>query len=273
MVEGKNMKNIILLKLGGSLITDKSKPFTARMHIIEDLARQIKEALNENPQLQLVIGNGSGSFAHYPAVQYKMNGKIINEDQKMGFGFVQDAASQLNRIIVLTLLKAGVRAISLNPSSMIISKGGKIKKFFIEPVINLLNLGMTPVLYGDIVYDETLGAKIYSTEQLLTEIAMRFKKRGIIVKKIIHNGATKGVLDQKGELIPTISRKNFSSLKKVFSSIKGFDVTGGMLHKVEESLKLADSGFESLIINGFSKKNLLKDALLGKKVIGTHIYG
>ena len=72
-------KKLIIVKLGGSLITDKTKPFTARMEIIADLAQQIKEALDEDKNLSLIIGNGGGSFPHYPAVKYQMNDGIKNE--------------------------------------------------------------------------------------------------------------------------------------------------------------------------------------------------
>src|SRR3989344_5130080 len=77
------MKKIILLKLGGSLITDKTKPYTARMKIVRNLAVQIKAALRKDSKLQFIIGNGSGSFAHYPAVKYKIRDGIIKEDQKI----------------------------------------------------------------------------------------------------------------------------------------------------------------------------------------------
>src|SRR3989344_6696183 len=166
------MKKIILLKLGGSLITDKTKPYTARMKIVRNLAVQIKAALRKDSKLQLIIGNGSGSFAHYPAVKYKIRDGIKKEEQKMGFCEVQNAAANLNRIIVGELLKAGVKAMSINPSSMIVSQNGTIKKFFIDPLVGLLKLNITPVLYGDIVFDEKQGAKIFSTEQLLGYIAV-----------------------------------------------------------------------------------------------------
>jgi hypothetical protein len=51
----------------------------------------------------------------------------------------------------------------------------------------------------------------------------------------------------------------------------GFDVTGGVLHKVKESLYLTKYEIKSFIINGTGKKNLLKKALLGEKVLGTWI--
>lgn len=66
------MKNIVLVKLGESLITDKEKAYTVRRNAIKDLAIQIKLALDRSPETHLIIGNGAGSFAHYPAQQFKM---------------------------------------------------------------------------------------------------------------------------------------------------------------------------------------------------------
>jgi len=264
-------KKIILIKLGGSLITDKEKPFTAKIEIIKDLARQIKEALDKDKDIQLIIGNGGGSFPHYPAVKYNMNQGIKTKDQEKGFCLVQDAASQLNRIIVGELLKAGVQAVSMNPSSMIISYNGKIKDFFVDPIIKSLSLNLVPVVYGDIVIDEVFGSKIYSTEQLLGKIALKLIKQNFKIEKIIHNGITIGVLDENNQNIPKINKDTFAKIEKNFTLAKGFDVTGGMLHKVKESLNLAQKGIKSLIINGTSKRDLLKRAILGETVVGTVI--
>ena len=61
----------MLLKLGGSVITDKTQPFTARTDVIERLAREIKNALDERgDDLQLIIGHGAGSFGHPLAEKY-----------------------------------------------------------------------------------------------------------------------------------------------------------------------------------------------------------
>lgn len=265
------IKKIILIKLGGSLITDKEKPFTAKYKVIENLARQIKNALKEDKDLSLVIGNGGGSFPHYPAVKYQMKEGIKNDNQKLGFCEVQDAASQLNRIIVRTLLNNKVKAISMNPSSMIIAKNKKIKKFFTLPMIKLLNLGLTPVIYGDIVFDEIKGSTIFSTEQLLNYLSLEFLKYSLPVVKIIHNGITQGVLDNKGKVIEKITYNNWPKIKKFFTQIKGFDVTGGMKHKVEEALRLTKYKIKTLIINGIKTNDILKKAILGEKVKGTII--
>lgn len=266
------IKKIILIKLGGSLITDKEKPFTPRMEIIKDLALQISEALKKNKNLSLLIGNGGGSFPHYPAVKYQMKNGIKKDYQRLGFCEVQDAASRLNRIIVQSFLALKIRAFSLNPSSMVIAKEGKIKKFFTQPIIEALKFGLIPVTYGDIVFDEVLGSTILSTERLLSFLALDFLKKGLKINKIIHNGITHGVLNDRGYLIEKINKKNWHQIKKYFKKAKGFDVTGGMFHKVKEALKMTKYGIKSLIINGSQEKAILKKAILGEKVKGTVIF-
>jgi len=57
---------LIFLKLGGSLITEKSVWETARREVIERAAQEVKEAFEERA-FQLLLGHGSGSFGHYPA--------------------------------------------------------------------------------------------------------------------------------------------------------------------------------------------------------------
>lgn len=265
------MKNLILIKLGGSLITNKEKAYTVRRDVIRDLASQIKRALDKLPETHLIVGNGAGSFAHYPAKRFKMSEGIRKEQQKMGFCIVQDAAARLNRIVVGELLKANIRALSINPSSFIITQKRRIKKIFYEPIIKLLNLGVTPVVYGDIVADEEYGSCILSTERIFSLLALFLKKRGWNILRIIHTGITEGVFDKKGKLINQITKEKFGKMVDTFSKTRGYDVTGGMLHKVEQALSLAEHDIMSLIINGVSEKNLLYRAIVGEEVAGTRI--
>ena len=84
-------------------------------------------------------------------------------------------------------------------------------------------------------------------------------------------GNTDGVYDERGNTIDKITPKNFAEVKKVLGGSKSIDVTGGMLHKVEESLNLAKKlNIKTLIINGNMENSLLK-AILGKEVVSTII--
>lgn len=264
-----NMKPLILVKLGGSLVTDKSKPFTPRLEAIKRLAYEIAEARRQR-EISLVIGNGAGSFAHTPAKKYQTQNGLINKESLHGFAIVQDAAAKLNRIVVEELIAAGEDAISINPSSAVIAENGDIKQFFIKPLLNLLELNAVPVVYGDVVVDTKMGCSIQSTEKILNHLALQLQDKKYRIKNLVHYCTTNGVLDEAGNTISKITPKNFLEVKRAIGGSEGIDVTGGMLHKVEEGLILAEKGVSTCIINGFEHEDL-KKLILGQKVSGTLI--
>jgi len=174
------MSELILVKLGGSLITDKTKPFTPRKNVIDRLAREIHEARKESG-IKVIIGHGGGSFPHKPAKDYKTQEGIINDESYKGISLVQDAASKLNRIIVESLINAGENAVSVQPSAGFIAEDGRIKQWYLEPMKELLKHNMLPVPYGDVALDVKKGCTIISTEEILNYIAKNIGSKRIIL--------------------------------------------------------------------------------------------
>lgn len=262
------MKKLILIKLGGSLITNKSKPFSEDLTAIKRLAKEIHQAQKISGRF-LILGHGGGSYPHVPATKYKTAEGIINRKSYKGIAVVQDAAARLNRIVIKELIDAGENAVTLNPSSLMVTQNGEIKKAFLEPLLKLLEFEMLPVVYGDVGLDLKKGCCILSTERILNYLAKKLIKL-YQVEKIIHCGKTDGVYDKKGRTVQIIKPAQFRQLRSCLNGSDGFDVTGGMIHKVEEALKLAKLEIETMIINGKVRGNL-KRAILGQKVKGTAI--
>jgi len=263
------MKKIILIKLGGSLITEKDKPYTSRDDVINQLAIEIKKIITTKKDTIFILGNGGGSFAHYPAKKYHIQDKTKKD--LFGYAAVQDGAAQLNRIVVGALLKQGIPAVSLHPSSFVTASGGVKKAFFTDSLFGQLHNHLTPVIYGDIVFDEKDSYHIFSTEALFSLIIPELRKEHYQVEKIIHLTSVAGVLDAKKQIIPLISQQNFVEVKKHIFKTKGTDVTGGMLHKIETALSYAKNGIPTYIIQGDNKQKLLTKLLLNQEVIGTTI--
>ncbi len=241
------MRKLILVKLGGSVITDKSKPFTARTDVIIKLAKEIKKSFL-NRDSDLIIGHGGGSFPHVPASKYQTQKGIINKNSVWGFCETADAAIQINRIIIKEFLALKVPVASFAPLSFVYGS-----QTIFEHIKKALEIGVVPVIYGDVIMNPERGFEIYSGEKTLDLLARKLSKYYKRIK-IIYYTDTSGVYDDKGKTIPLITPKNFGQIKKFIKGSDNADVTGGMIHKVEESLSLVKRlDAEVYITNGLSR--------------------
>lgn len=256
------MKNIILVKLGGSVITDKSVPYKARKDVIRRLAKELKTS-----KATIILAHGSGSFGHTSATEF---GGKKGYKSKEGIAKVALDAISINKIVMDILIEEGVPAISLRPMSMIIANSGKTQSVFFEPIEQVLKQGLMPVVFGDVIWDKKWKSTIYSGEVILNKLSMHLKKKGFLIKRIIQVGETNGVYDLHKKTIPTITKKTWPDIKKFVFKAKTKDVTGGMQHKIENALEMTDLEIETLLINGMTKKELSK-SLINKNTKGTII--
>lgn len=256
------MKNIILVKLGGSIITNKKIAYSARKSVIKRLVKELKVSKET-----IILAHGSGSFGHTSAV--KFGGKQGYKSKK-GIAKVALDSISINKIVMDILIQEGIPAISLRPMSMIISNSGKTQSAFFEPIEQVVKQELMPVVFGDVIWDKKWKSTIYSGEVILNKLAIYLRKKGFNVKRIIQVGETNGVYDDNKNTIPVITNKTWPEFKKFIFALKTKDVTGGMQHKVKDALKMTNLGIETLLINGKTKNELSK-ALLNKKVKGTLI--
>lgn len=263
------MENLIFVKLGGGLITDKNKPRTPKLEVIDRLAKEIIEARKEK-KFNLIIGNGAGSFGHIPAKKYNLSQGIINKESEHGLCIVHNEVLGLNRIVVDSLIKNGDKAFSISPSTIFFADNSKIVEAHLRIIEKLLEYDAIPVLHGDTIIDFKKGCFILSTEDLFVYLAKRLKPQRIIFASKVDGVFTDDPIKNEGtEFIPNINKKNWQQVKNYLKGSDGIDVTGGMLQKVEKSLELAKTGAKVLIING-NNPNYLKRALLGE-ALGTQI--
>lgn len=260
------MKKLILIKIGGSVITDKSKPFTAKPKVIRRLAKEIRTAREKlGKDTLFLIGHGSGSFGHTIASKYQTQKGLINKNSIKGFCLTSEAAVDINRIVLKEFIKAGLPVVSFSPLSFTYSN-----KVFLEPILKSLKLRFVPLVYGDVVFDIEKGFVIHSTEKTLSILA-RELRNSYKIEKIVECGDTDGVYDSKGKTIPEINPKNFKEVEKWITGSKSTDVTGGMIHKVKESLRLAkETKIPTVLING-NRKGSLKKAIKGQSISGSWI--
>ncbi len=171
------MDDLLFLKLGGSLLTDKTGVEAPRLEVISQVAAELAAAQRKRPNLQLVLGHGSGSFGHVAAARYGTRRGVRSAEQWNGFAAVSAAAARLNRLITEALLRAGVTAISLQPSASAYCTSGELRQFAWQPVWAAVLAGLTPVVYGDVAFDAKWGGTIISTEEILKFLVNALPKR------------------------------------------------------------------------------------------------
>lgn len=233
---------LVFLKLGGSLITEKTKPLTSRLDVIQRIANEIAQALEATPDLQLLIGHGSGSFGHTVASQYQTQAGGRSKDYWRGFAKVWRAARQLNQVVVEQLSQASIPVIAFPPSSGVITRGKQIQTWDTSPIQSALERSLIPVIYGDVVFDTQLGGTILSTEHLFQHLARVFSPNRVLLA-----GLDTGVYynaNQPTEIIPLITPRNFEEMLPALSTSHAVDVTGGMRTKVELMVALVNENTE-----------------------------
>lgn len=264
------MQKLTLIKLGGSIITEKSQPETLRPSVLQRLVSEVAAAQKETGEL-FIIGHGQGSFAHVPAKKYQTKQGFINSESKLGMGLTQDSALRCNRHVVDAFLSQNLPAVSYLLSSALVTKNKVAEHWQPSVLETLLANGMIPITCGDVLTDSEIGCTIWSTETILSFLAAYFYTHpNYTVTRIFHVTDVDGVLDEKNHVIPLITASSYPQVKQYLTAPTSADVTGGMRHKIEESLAQAEEGIAVSILSGLVPGRL-ELALTGKEYLGTII--
>jgi isopentenyl phosphate kinase len=225
---------MIFLKLGGSLITDKTKDNSPRLDVLDRLARDIHASHLTAHSLPL-IGHGSGSFGHAAAKKHGTRDGVYDEAGWRGFADVSVQALRLNRIVADAMHNAGIPVISISPASSARCEDGKLVYLDTAPIRSALQNGIVPLVMGDVAFDSVRGGTILSTEEIFAYLS-----REIPVTRILLAGETDGVYVSMSDkrIVPRISPANWESLRGGLGGSRGADVTGGMASKARDMLAL-----------------------------------
>jgi isopentenyl phosphate kinase len=251
------------LKLGGSLLTDKTRDNTPRADVVARVCAEIAAALAAQPDAPLVLGHGSGSFGHAAAKRHGTRQGVRNADGWRGFAEVSVMAARLNRIVADALHGAGVPVISFAPSASARCEDGRLVSLDTGPLRAALAHGLVPLVMGDVAIDTVRGGTIVSTEEVFAWLAAELAPTRILLA-----GETDGVQAGYGtphaRVIARITPANWAELRVGVGASRGADVTGGMAAKVGDMLGLcrARPGLEAVIFSGLAPGAITR-ALLG----------
>jgi isopentenyl phosphate kinase len=264
------MKDLILLKIGGSVCTEKSSSsFKVRSGAVAKIAREIVEA-KKTKDFRLLVANGAGPFGHVNVNNYAINNGLERPEDFEGFSKTVSDCHYLNWKVSEIMRKAGLLTVAYPTTSVVIGNGRKITTFFTDVLKRLwdANEDIVPVMNGDMIADLEYKGTPLSGDSVLEHLAKRFNPKLMVfvtdVDGIFTSDPNK---DKKAKLVEYVTKQNFDGIKKGISGSSNVDVTGGMLGKVEKLLSLDN---RTVIVNG-NVPGRAKSALLGEDVRGTVI--
>ena len=246
---------MILMKLGGSIITNKDKPLTPKRNSVTRIASSLK-----NSREPLVIIHGGGSFGHYWSVKYDMHTKP-EKHSALGVSAVKNSMVKLNSIVLESFLESGLNPYCLPPSDFM--KGDKPLIEKVNEIPKITKVGLTPISYGDVMWFGKGKFYILSGDRIMG-----------ILSKLLHPRLAIFVTNVDGVYSDMKSKRLLNEItkEKPITSKVTMDVTGGMSRKIKEAVNISKGGTDVVFVNGNFPKRIT-NAIRGKSFEGTIFRG
>jgi len=238
---------VTIVKLGGSFVSDKTVDFSFREKHVLELAKAMAAS-----QERVVLVHGGGAFGHPMAKKYGLSSSKSRRSSE-GVAETRGAMFDLNMRVCDVLSLAGLRPYTFSPYPLLGLSGERGSSW----LRSLIDSGLTPVTFGDVIYER--GFRIISGDTISLELS---KSLGAV--RCIFVMDVDGVLDRRGRPISVLDKRTSKEMRMEGSS----DATGGIGLKVVEAMKIAKLGTEVAFVSGFRSTEFAK-ALKRQRFHGT----
>ena len=222
------MSELAILKLGGSVITDKDSPETVDDAALGRVLDAIAAAMETDSRL--VVVHGGGSFGHVHAAEHGVS-TTDGTTEAAAANAIHGAMKQLNRVVVDELHDREVPALPVHPLSVAARDESGVLALPADSTAGLLAEGFVPVLHGDVIAHAGEGVTVLSGDEIVTSLA-----DSLGASRVGLCSTVRGVLDAEDAVIDEIT--DFEEVAAVLGDSESTDVSGGMAGKVRELLAL-----------------------------------
>jgi len=223
-------RDLAIIKLGGALITDKSKPYTLRKSVLSRAAKEIAQALGP-----CIVVHGVGSYGHVPVINRKLYLGFQSPQQLPDLSLTMVEVFDLRLAVTRALMEAGLAPVLFLPSNIMSMADGEINQNFVGPLRRFLEIGMTPLLGGDMCSDDAKGFSVCSGDKVVYLLAKLLQPKHVIFATDVAGIYTADPkLDPNAKLIPQIALSRIQEFEKLAAKATNPDITKGMRGKLDE---------------------------------------
>lgn len=254
---------LVVVKLGGSVITRKREIERLRPKLLARLAREVAEVRG----FRVILLHGAGSFGHPGAHRFglaRAPEKGSPSAQRFrGAAIVAAEVRRLHYEVLRALLRAGASPASVPMATHARNGAGVLADLDTAPFGDALARGMLPVSFGDVVPDDAWGASILSADTIATALVPHFRPERVIFVSDVP-GILEGPAGGRRAPAPAVTDAVVAALRPGPGTP---DVTGGIRGKAEAMLAIARAGADAGLISG------LTDGALSRAIRGETVYG
>ena len=254
------MSELALLKLGGSLISEKRSGGGVREGVVRAIASELAKTWHR----PLIIVHGAGSYGHPIAREYDVAHGYRSPRNLEGFIKTSSSMRRLNARVVELLMEGGLPSFGVPASLIFKTRNGRIESANLEPILASIDVGVVPVTCGDVVFDRERKFTVLSGDSIIIYLARRMGAKRIVFATDVEGVYFKEEETGGEEVIPVL-RKGMH-LRVKYKDIE--DVTGGMAAKIDEAFEAVEAGINVVIVSGFYPDRVAR-ALMGETVRGT----
>lgn len=264
----------LILKIGGSSISNKKllkialksqspedikSALAIDGQVIDNIASEIGSLYSSGVK-RIIILTGVGSPGHFTVLKYNLHkGFTRDKYQSLGLIEAQNAVNRLRQNLLEAFLRHEIPTMQIYASSIYESDKMRIVQGYTTNIERFLEIGIIPVISGDMVPDKTMGCSVLSGDQILKDLVEKFKP-----KKIVFGSDVDGLYDSdpkinpEANFIPEVTEENIST---ILSQVSGEDASGQMKGKIVEIKTLLDSGYKDILLLNITKRGVLEQAI------------
>lgn len=265
------MSEKLIIKLGGSLLTDKQTPYKLNQEILNSVSNEIQQCLNQGLIKELVIVHGVGSFGHPPVLKYNLHKGFKSRSQLINISETQYRVNGFRQKVTRALFKAGIPVNYFHSSSIFLGKNFRVQDYYLKPLKGYLDIGLVPVIGGDMMFDTEHGFSVLSGDIITIILAKELKMDTVVfatdVKGVFNENPKKS---KNAKIVKQIKISEIAGLIKEMKSEN--DASNAMAGKLSSIMELKNLNFiKQAAILTMRTNNILKGYLEAQDIDCTRI--